>query len=357
MATTGQRDVPLYTAKAKEFKTPGVTEVCRGEASAVAAVSQYSDYYDDKVDAETQRNRRIADAQDVTATFYNLVTDFYEYGYGQSFHFAPIFDGMTFDECIAEYERDIAKSVEAKPGMKILDVGCGVGGPQREIAKFSGAHVVGFNYNAYQLSKARDYTKKAELENLCSYIQGDYCKMEIEDNSYDGAYALESICHAKDPLLPYSEIFRVLKPGSLFVEGSWVLTDNYNNKIPEHVKIIDEVALGNGLPELRHHSKIKESLLTAGFEIIEMNDLAKTGDLPWHVFLAGKGCSFQNFRASNIGRWTTHAMLSVMETIGMAPSGSTKVHGLLQTAASGLIAAGQKDIFTPMLKIVARKPL
>ena len=120
MATTGQRDVPVYAAKAKEFKSPGVTEVCRGEASAVAAVSQYSDYYDDKVDAETQRNRRIADAQDVTATFYNLVTDFYEYGYGQSFHFAPVFDGMTFDECIAEYERDIAKSVEAKPGMKIL---------------------------------------------------------------------------------------------------------------------------------------------------------------------------------------------------------------------------------------------
>ena len=120
MATVSKHEVPVYTAKAKEFKTPGVTEMCRGAASAEAAVSRYSEYYDDKFDAETQRKRRIADAQDVTATFYNLVTDFYEYGYGQSFHFAPVFDGMTFDECIAEYERDIAKSVEAKPGMKIL---------------------------------------------------------------------------------------------------------------------------------------------------------------------------------------------------------------------------------------------
>ena len=50
-------------------------------------------------------------------------------------------------------------------------------------------------------------------------------------------------------------------------------------------------------------------------------------------------------------------MLSVMETIGLAPSGSTKVHGVLQTAASGLILSGQKEIFTPILKIVARKPL
>lgn len=77
--------------------------------------------------------------------------------------------------------------------------------------------------------------------------------MEIEDNSYDGAYALESICHAKDPLLPYSEIFRVLKPGSLFVEGSWVLTDNYNDKIPDHVKIIDDVAVRFIPPPLRMH--------------------------------------------------------------------------------------------------------
>lgn len=120
MATTSKHDVPVYTEKVKEFNIPSVTEVCRGEASAAEAVSQYADYYADNSDAETQRNRRIADATTVTASFYNLVTDFYEYGYGQSFHFCPVFDGMTFTECIAEYERDLAKSIGAKPGMKIL---------------------------------------------------------------------------------------------------------------------------------------------------------------------------------------------------------------------------------------------
>jgi cyclopropane fatty-acyl-phospholipid synthase-like methyltransferase len=36
-------------------------------------------------------------------------------------------------------------------GQKILDVGCGVGGPAREVARFSGAHVTGLNNNAYQV--------------------------------------------------------------------------------------------------------------------------------------------------------------------------------------------------------------
>ena len=38
--------------------------------------------------------------------------------------------------------------------MKVLDVGCGVGGPAREIATFSGCHVTGLNNNAYQASMA-----------------------------------------------------------------------------------------------------------------------------------------------------------------------------------------------------------
>jgi len=37
-----------------------------------------------------------------------------------------------------------------KPGEVVLDVGCGVGGPAREIATFTDANVVGLNNNDYQ---------------------------------------------------------------------------------------------------------------------------------------------------------------------------------------------------------------
>ena len=42
-----------------------------------------------------------------------------------------------------------------QPGMEILDVGCGVGGPAREIATFTDCHVVGLNNNAYQIMLAQ----------------------------------------------------------------------------------------------------------------------------------------------------------------------------------------------------------
>ncbi len=46
----------------------------------------------------------------------------------------------------------------------------------------------------------------------------------------------------------YGEIFRVLKPGATFVSYEWVSTPKYDPKNPEHVRIMDEINFGNGLP-------------------------------------------------------------------------------------------------------------
>ncbi|CAN0539371.1 unnamed protein product, partial [Scytosiphon promiscuus] len=45
-------------------------------------------------------------------SFYNLVTDFYEYGWGQSFHFAPRQKNETFRESIRRAEYVLASRIE-----------------------------------------------------------------------------------------------------------------------------------------------------------------------------------------------------------------------------------------------------
>ena len=44
----------------------------------------------------------------------------------------------------------MAMKLGIKPGEVVLDVGCGVGGPAREIALFTDSNVVGLNNNDYQ---------------------------------------------------------------------------------------------------------------------------------------------------------------------------------------------------------------
>ena len=73
-------------------------------------------------------------------------------------------------------------------------------------------------------------------------MQGDFSKMtNIEDSSCDAVCAIESTCYASDPLIVYREIFRVLKPGAIFVESAWALTSKYIPGNPEHDKIKHEI--------------------------------------------------------------------------------------------------------------------
>lgn len=46
----------------------------------------------------------------------------------------------------------------------------------------------------------------------------------------------------------YAEVFRVLKPGSYFVSYEWVATHKFDPSNKDHVRIIDEINFGNGLP-------------------------------------------------------------------------------------------------------------
>lgn len=62
-----------------------------------------------------------------------------------------------------------------RPGMRVLDVGCGVGGPAREIVKFTGvAHITGLNLNEYQVARANNYAQREGLGDRLDFVQGDF---------------------------------------------------------------------------------------------------------------------------------------------------------------------------------------
>lgn len=63
--------------------------------------------------------------------------------------------------------------------------------------------------------------------------------MEIpyEDNQLDAVYAIEATVHAPTFEGVYGEIFRVLKPGAKFGCYEWCMTDDYDEKNPEHRRI------------------------------------------------------------------------------------------------------------------------
>jgi sterol 24-C-methyltransferase len=61
-----------------------------------------------------------------------------------------------------------------KGDMKVLDVGCGVGGPAREIARFADIHVTGLNINDYQIQRATLAAATARMSDQLEFIKGDF---------------------------------------------------------------------------------------------------------------------------------------------------------------------------------------
>ncbi|CAN1342314.1 SMT1 [Linum perenne] len=287
---------------------------------------------------------RKSNYTDMVNKYYDLATSFYEFGWGESFHFAHRFNGESLRESIKRHEHFLALQLGLKPGQKVLDVGCGIGGPLREIARFSLVSVTGLNNNEYQISRGKELNRIAGVDKTCDFEKADFMKMPFPDNSYDAVYAIEATCHAPDAYGCYSEIYRVLKPGQCFAAYEWCMTDSYNPENKDHQRIKAEVEIGDGLPDIRSTT------------VIWSNDLAKDSPVPWYLPLDKSHFSLSSFRLTAAGRFFTKNLVKALEYVGLAPKGSQRVQDFLEKAAEGLVDGGKKEIFTPMFFFLARKP-
>lgn len=332
-----------------------------------AAVDGYFKHWDNrnsKTQTEQDESARLIDYSSLTKHYYNLTTDFYEYGWGSSFHFSRYYKGESFRQAGARHEHYLANKMGLQAGMKVLDVGCGVGGPGREISRFINCNIVGLNNNDYQIARAKRVAKNLNLDSKLSYVKGDFMQMDFEDNSFDAVYAIEATVHA--PVLEgvYKEIYRVLKPGGTFGVYEWVLTDKYDPENSRHREIAYGIEVGDGIPKMYSVDVASQALKNVGFEITFQQDLANVGDdIPWYYPLSGDWKYIQRasdlwtfLRTSNWGRALTREATGLLETCKIAPKGSKKVTVALEEAAINLVAGGKEGIFTPMMLFVVRKP-
>ena len=303
-------------------------------------------------------DERKADYRNFENTYYDLVTDFFEYGWGQSFHFAPRAANESFAASLARHEHYIAHRLGLGPGMTAVDLGCGVGGPLIEIARFSGAKIVGINNNAMQLERAAKRSEAAGLSHLAEWMKCDFMQVDAPDASFDAAYSIEASCCAPDKVGVYGEAFRLLKPGGCFAAYEYCLTGRFDADHPDHLRLRADMEYAGGLPDIARPHEVDDSLREVGFELLDTRDLAAEAPpgIPWYQPLVGSGLSFASIRSSAVGRRLTHGSLWLLERARIVPRGTTQVSSLLNLAASAFAEAGCLGIFTPMYFFHARKP-
>lgn len=323
-------------------------------------IDNYNELHDDKKKSVDERNSSYAS---LVNAYYELATSFYEWGWGQSFHFAYQLPGETFKSAIARHEYFLAGRLGVKQGEAVLDCGCGVGGPMRNIAKFTRANITGVTLSEYQVIRGNDLNAAAGVSSSAKSVQADFMKLheKFEAESFDGVYAIEATCHAPKREGVYGEIFRLLKPGKVFACYEWCLTPQYDDNNEYHRLIKKKIEEGDGLPDMATQEECVAALKNVGFEIMEARDMALDelyGGDPWWLPLYPSNNPFNfRFQLSDLGMLITRSLLWGFETIWLVPSGTYKVQEMLQQGGWGCARGGYTGTFTPMWLMVARKPL
>lgn len=143
------------------------------------------------------------------ANYYDSTTDDYLLTYGRTIQaFRP-----DNEKKLHQY---IIKSAQLENHQKIIDAGCGVGGPAIQFAKKLKLEIEGISISSHQIALAKKFTKEQWwLKGKVNFMVGDYHQLSdyFAKESADRVLFLESLGHSNNTEQAIQEAFKVLKPG------------------------------------------------------------------------------------------------------------------------------------------------
>ena len=104
------------------------------------------------------------------------------------------------------------------PGSRVLDVGCGIGGSARILARDYGLDVLGISISPGQIRRAQELTPQGLS---CRFAVMDALALELPNASFDAVWSVEAGPHMPDKQRYADELLRVLKPGGRLAVADW----------------------------------------------------------------------------------------------------------------------------------------
>ncbi len=111
---------------------------------------------------------------------------------------------------------ELADALPIEAGQRLVDIGCGIGGPARYLARRFGCKVDGLDITAPFVEAGNKLTALVGMQDVVKIELGDGQKLPYADTTFDGGYAQHVTMNVPDRSAFFDEAFRVLKPGAFF---------------------------------------------------------------------------------------------------------------------------------------------
>jgi cyclopropane fatty-acyl-phospholipid synthase-like methyltransferase len=209
-------------------------------------------------------------------SFYDEWTDRFVAGFGTTFQagFVKRNPGDPEDPAISALL--LAERAGIRDGTRVLDAGCGVGGPAVAVARqHAQTQWCCATVSAVQAARARRFVSEAGLAGRIGVVRADYHHLPVADASFDTVLFLESCGYSPDRRSLFAEAARVVRPG-----GHVYVKDVFARPGPLSPAEAHDLAAFDSLWRLASSPTLPEvcaALVGAGCEILAAGALEVVG--------------------------------------------------------------------------------
>jgi len=262
------------------------------------------------------------------------------------FHFSRMFRGDQANTSRQRHKHYLFSRLRLKPGMVVLDAGCGAGSAALELALFANVHVWGIDTSILKIQEATRKAQKWGVADRVSFVhvtQLESAHDYFDQGSFDAIYSIESLRHCSEPSQLYANLCCLLRPGGKFALYEWCWTDAFNPLDSDHVRLAELLEFSSGLGSRssvdRTATAIATALRGANLSDVQYDDIANissSASIPWYQVL--------------------DTALSSARTPWSDDSGNPGALGSLTKQAATVISqAGHLKLFTPMALLVGTR--
>jgi ubiquinone/menaquinone biosynthesis C-methylase UbiE len=163
--------------------------------------------------------------------FYDEQADAFQQVYGdviQAFRTIDVSDLLDYQ----------ANTMQLKIGMKLLDAGCGVGGPALYFVRKYGVRIDGITASPRQASIANERINAAGFSEKLRIVHGDYHDpaASFTANDYDVVYFLESFGHSNNKKKAIDAAWKMLKPGGMLYIKDLFIKESNSKQLMKNIR-------------------------------------------------------------------------------------------------------------------------
>lgn len=245
---------------------------------------------------------------------------------GYSEWYQPHVVGSSQRRLVTEFGSRLASYLPATDGVRLLDVGCGRGGPAIHLADRFGFRVTGLDLVPYNVERATEnaHEKRVETE----FVVGDAMQLPFVAGSFAACTAIDALVYLPDKERVFAAVADVLESGGILVLSDPVLRSDVSEK---DQRLVDLFADAWDMPPVGTVEQYKQAIDNTTLELSGIEDITRH--------------SVGRFR-----KWTTLFLWLVRSPVGSLVERLLRFYGLDPSATIDQVERAHRAL--PYLKHV-----